>query len=196
MNSPEVIVIIRCVSRCWVPRALTCECVNVGKGERLVLQGSGISIQSNAGSISSFSWVHGPPKLELLMRLHRGRHLKPSLVVQYGEGSTAFVANATKLLQEERHPCPVRLVSQVSRPVDVHWTRLRGRSRLQQSPNGLPRTPATELKSTRSSSGSTDTKRTAAGMRASTVSLGAYFWLSTDVPIHTLAGQPSGNCDL
>ena len=34
-----------------------------------------------------------------------------------------------------------------------------------------------------------ETKRTSAGSRASTVIRGAYFWLSTKVPIQILAGQ-------
>ena len=128
------------------------------------------------------------------MHLHRGRHLKPSLLIQDGKGSTALVANPTKLLQEERNPCPVRLIAQVSRPVQFHWTRLGAALRLHDHPmDCLGLQPRSQV--TRSSSGSTETKRTAAGMRASTVSLGAYFWLSTEVPIHTLAGQPSGNSD-
>ena len=46
-------------------------------------------------------------------------------------------------------------------------------------------------RSTHSSRGSADTKRTGAGRRPSTVRRGAYLELSTDVPIHTLAGQAS-----
>ena len=45
------------------------------------------------------------------------------------------------------------------------------------------------LKSSASSSGSADTKRTGAGTRANTLIRGAYLWFSTEVPIHTCAGH-------
>ena len=49
------------------------------------------------------------------------------------------------------------------------------------------------VRSIRPKSGSADTNLTGAGNRASTVSLGAYFCVSTDVPIQP-DGQPSGKC--
>ena len=52
------------------------------------------------------------------------------------------------------------------------------------------------LRSTWPKSGSAETNLVGAGSRAKTVIRGAYFWLSTEVPIHTFEGHTSSKAAL
>ena len=118
-----------------------------------------------------------------------GRHLAPSLAIYYGGITATFFLTPPSCLRKN------------GTPASVDWSRracAQSRSMpLARGPLSPPtithcNAPAEShgLRSIRSSNGSADTNRIDAGRRANTVSLGAYFWLSTEVPIHTLGGQP------